>query len=146
MPAAMASAGLRKFTSRPSSRICALVRAVLAVEGLHQRRLAGAVLAHDRVHLAAADPQLDVAVGDHAGEALGDAAQLDGVGARRRRVPRLLRCGAGPPVAAMVGLSPRVRRRVRGARPLVCAGGDGIDRRRRLAEPVTPGRGRELAA
>jgi hypothetical protein len=48
-----------------------------AVEGLHERRLARAVLAHDRVHLAAPDPQLDVAVGDDTREPLGDAAQLD---------------------------------------------------------------------
>src|SRR3712207_3264779 len=62
-----------------------LVRAVLAVEGLHQRRLAGAVLAHDGVHLATADPQLDVLVRHHTREALGDAAQLDGEGDVARR-------------------------------------------------------------
>ena len=103
---AIASAGLRKRHLAAVERDRALVGAVHAVEGLHQRRLAGAVLAHDGVHLAAADPQLDVAVGDDAGEALGDPAQLDREGRCRRRS----RLGAGgappvPPVAAMVGLS-----------------------------------------
>ena len=91
MPAAMASAGLRKCTSRPSSEDRALVGAVHAVEGLHQRRLAGAVLTDDRVHLAAGDPQLDVAVGDDAREALGDAAQL-------HRVRRSARCSHRGPL------------------------------------------------
>ena len=46
-----------------------------AVEDLHQRRLAGAVLADDRVDGAAPDVDVDVVVGDHAGEPLADPAQ-----------------------------------------------------------------------
>ena len=48
------------------------------VEDPHQRRLAGAVLAEQRVHLAARDGEVDAVVGDELAEALGDAAQLDG--------------------------------------------------------------------
>ena len=62
----------------------ALVGSLHAVEDVHQRRLAGAVLAHDGVHLAAPYGDVDVAVGDDAREALGDASQLD------RDVARLL--------------------------------------------------------
>jgi hypothetical protein len=61
----------------------ALVGLLHPVEDLHQGRLAGPVLPAQRVHLAAAYPQRDVAVGDDAGEALGDPRQLDGVLAAR---------------------------------------------------------------
>ena len=50
MPRAMASAGLCRMTCSPSTRDGALVRPLHAVEDLHQRRLARAVLADDRVH------------------------------------------------------------------------------------------------
>jgi hypothetical protein len=56
----------------------ALVGLVRAVEGLHQRRLAGAVLADDRVDGARTHRQVDPVVGHHAGEPLDDVAQLDG--------------------------------------------------------------------
>ena len=56
----------------------ALVGPLHPVEDLHQRRLAGAVLADEGVDGAGAHAQVDVAVGDHAREALGDAGQLDG--------------------------------------------------------------------
>ena len=55
----------------------AVVGLLHAVQDLHQRRLAGAVLAHDRVHRAGTDVDVDVVVGDHAGEPLADAAQPD---------------------------------------------------------------------
>jgi hypothetical protein len=54
-----------------------LVRPLHAVQDLHQRRLAGAVLPHDRVHLAGAHGEVDVAVGDHAGEPLRDPLEAD---------------------------------------------------------------------
>ena len=57
----------------------ALVGLMGAVQRLHQRRLAGAVLADDGVDRAAADLEVDAVVGDDAGEALDDVAQLDGV-------------------------------------------------------------------
>src|SRR6266545_1329319 len=56
----------------------ALVRPDHPVEDLHQGRLAGPVLADDGVHGAAPHRDVDVAVGDHAGESLGDAAKLHG--------------------------------------------------------------------
>jgi len=76
----------------------ALVRLLHAVEDLHQRGLAGAVLTDEGVHGAAAHGDLDVVVRDDAGEALGDAAQFDG-GWTRGRVDGALssgeRLGAG---------------------------------------------------
>ena len=44
-----------------------------AGEDLHQRRLAGAVLAHERVHLAGAEVEVDAVERGHPGEMLGDA-------------------------------------------------------------------------
>lgn len=57
----------------------ALVRLLHAVEDLHQRRLAGAVLAHEGVHRATANRDVDVVVGHDAWESLGDAAELHGI-------------------------------------------------------------------
>ena len=54
------------------------VRRLDAVQDLHQRGLAGAVLSDDRVDGASTDVDVDVVVGDHAGEPLADAAQADG--------------------------------------------------------------------
>ena len=68
----------------------ARVRRLHAVEDLHQRRLAGAVLPHDRVDGAAPDVDVDVVVGDHAGEPLADPTQADGD--RRRRLGRFFDC------------------------------------------------------
>ena len=67
----------------------ALVGPVGAVERLHQRRLARAVLADDGVDRAGANREVDAVVGHDAREALDDVPQLDG-GAlgRRRRRPR----------------------------------------------------------
>ena len=78
MPASMASPGEWNDDLLAVDRDGALVRPLHAVEDLHQRRLAGAVLADDRVDRAASHGDVDVVVGDDAGEALGDAAQLDG--------------------------------------------------------------------
>ena len=55
----------------------ALVGPVQAVEHAHERALAGPVLAEEGVDLAAADVEIDVIVGDHPGEALGDARHLE---------------------------------------------------------------------
>jgi hypothetical protein len=54
----------------------ALVGVEHAVDDLDQRALAGAVLAQQRVDLAGAHLQAHAVVGEHAGEALGDPAQL----------------------------------------------------------------------
>ena len=50
--------------ARPSSADLAGVRAVEAVEDLHERALARAVLADDGVHLARVDVEVDAIVGD----------------------------------------------------------------------------------
>ena len=91
MPWRMAAAGVRKCCTSPSTRIVPFVGLMGAVQRLHQRRLAGAVLADDRVDRAAADLEVDAVVGDDAGEALDDVAQFDRVG--------LGLAGRGPPLA-----------------------------------------------
>jgi len=63
---------------RAVDRDRALVGLLHPVEDLHQRRLAGTVLADDGVNRAPADAEGDVAVGDHSGKTLGDALQFDG--------------------------------------------------------------------
>ena len=55
----------------------ALVRAEHAVDDVHQRRLARAVLAEQRVDLAAPQREVDGVVGRQRAEALGDAAELE---------------------------------------------------------------------
>ena len=55
----------------------ALVRPVQAVDDVHERRLAGAVLAEERVHLPPAEVEVDRVVRDDPGKALRDAAQLE---------------------------------------------------------------------
>ena len=55
----------------------ALARRVHAVEDLHQRRLAGAVLAEQGVDLAGPHVEVDVVVGHEVAEALRDAAGLE---------------------------------------------------------------------
>ena len=52
------------------------VRLVDAEQALHQRGLAGAVFAHQRVHLARLDFEMDVVERAHAGKVLGDAVHL----------------------------------------------------------------------
>ena len=69
-----------------------LVRLLHAVEDLHQGRLAGPVLPAQRMHLAAAHPQVDVVVRDDAGEPLGDPDQLDGVPAAVVHLTVVHRC------------------------------------------------------
>ncbi len=54
-----------------------LVRRGQAVQDVHERRLARAVLSQQRVDLPRAHVEVDVVVGDHAGIALGDAAHLE---------------------------------------------------------------------
>ena len=77
IPASIASFEERNETCLPLSQISPSSGPVEAGEDVHQRRLAGAVLAEQRVHLALAQVEVDVVVGDDPGEALGDAAQLE---------------------------------------------------------------------
>ena len=60
----------------PIQQDLAFVRMVQAVQHLHQRALAGAVLAQQRMHLAGAHIEVDAFIGKHAGETLGDATHL----------------------------------------------------------------------
>ena len=53
-----------------------------AEQYVHQRRLAGAILADDGVDLAALDGEVDAVIGDERTETLGDRFQLDGEGHR----------------------------------------------------------------
>ena len=78
MPAAIASRGERKSTGLAEEPDLAGVGAVEPVEHVHERALAGAVLAEQGVDLAEAEVEVDAVVGDDAGEALDDAAHLDG--------------------------------------------------------------------
>jgi hypothetical protein len=61
----------------------ALVGVVEPVEDVHQRRLAGAVLAEERVDLAAPELEIDVVVREDAREALGHPPQFEDRGLRR---------------------------------------------------------------
>ena len=83
------------------------VRPGQPVEDVHERRLAGAVLAQQGVDLAGLDVEVDAVVGDHARVALGDAAHL-----QRRRADALRRQGgvrrghvAGLPMLSCLGYS-----------------------------------------
>ena len=65
----------RSATGRAVDPDLAVIVGVHAGEDLHQRRLAGAVLAHQRVHLAGAEVEVDAVERGDAGEALADAAR-----------------------------------------------------------------------
>ena len=77
MPRARACAGLRTSTGRAVQQHLAGVAPHGAADDLHQRGLAGAVLAEHHVDFAGAHVQLDVVQRQHPGEALGDAAHLE---------------------------------------------------------------------
>ena len=76
MPAAIASLGEAKVTGLPSTRISPSVGVEQPVEHVHQRRLAGAVLAEQAVDLARLDGQVDVVVGRERPEPLGEPLDL----------------------------------------------------------------------
>ena len=76
MPAAIASAGPLMRRGLAVDEDLALVGLQQPVEHVHQRRLAGAVLAEQRVDLTGLDDEVDVVVGHEAAEALRDAGQL----------------------------------------------------------------------
>ena len=77
MPAAMASSGERKRTARAAQPNLARVRRDEAEQHAHQGRLAGPVLAHHPVDLAALDREVDLIVGEQAAVALDDADGFD---------------------------------------------------------------------
>ena len=102
-------AGVDRLPRRPELDLAALdvdlalVRVVEAVDDVHQRRLAGAVLAEQRVHLALEQVELDLVVREDAREALRDAAELEdgllghGASIDGRQSP------SGPPARAAKG-------------------------------------------
>ena len=77
MPSASASRGLPISTGCAVDADLAGVLAVGAAEDLHQRRLAGAVLAEQHVHFAGVQRQIDAVERDDAGKGLADAAHLE---------------------------------------------------------------------
>ena len=99
----------------------ALVGPVEPVEDVHQRRLAGAVLAEQRVHLARPQVEVDVVVRDDPRKALRDPAKLedgglfhraDSMSGAERRQKERGRAHGPPP--RMIRLAVRVRRALRG--------------------------------
>ena len=74
--ALIASFGEWIVTGLPSIADLALIRLHQPVQDVHQRGLAGPVLAEQAADLAGGDPEVDVVVGHEAAEALRDAAQL----------------------------------------------------------------------
>ena len=64
-------------TGSPSRRIWPWSGLQQPVEDVHQRRLAGAVLAEQRVDLARLDGEVDAVVGDEAAKTLRDPTQLE---------------------------------------------------------------------
>ena len=76
MPARIASRAESNETGLPPGGLAGVVP-VQAVEDVHQRRLPGAVLAEERMHLAAAQVEGDVVVGDGPRELLTDPPHLE---------------------------------------------------------------------
>ena len=74
-------AGIGDSDRRAVEQNLAFVRRLDAVNHLDEGRLAGAVLAEQRVNLARLDFEMDVVVGAHAGKRLADADQLQSRGA-----------------------------------------------------------------
>ena len=135
MPSARACAGLAGVDRLALPEHLAVGRPRHAVDDLHQRRLAGAVLAEHRVDLAGHHREIDAVVGDDRRIDLADAAQLE---ARRRAAGRLRGCRVPPSIrGASVVRAPRSaravggRRRARRAAHLQQLGGDRDGDRRR---------------
>ena len=96
-------------TARPSRRISPASARVDAGENLDQRRLAGAVLAEQRMDLAATDVEIDRVERQRAGEALGQAGDRE----QRRRSALVMRSSGGSSRAIATSRSPSlgIRRR-----------------------------------
>ena len=77
MPRCFASCGPDTRIGSPSEVDLAAIGLVVAGEHLHQGRLAGAVLAEQRVDLAGAHLERDVVERLHPGERLGDAVDVE---------------------------------------------------------------------
>ena len=88
MPRAIALAGPVIRTDLAVDEHLALVGLDQPVEDVHERALAGAVLAEEGMDLAGPDVEVDVVVGEDAGELLGDAAHARAPGAPARGAVR----------------------------------------------------------
>jgi hypothetical protein len=84
----------------PVHQDLARVGRVEAVEDAHQRRLAGAVLAEQGMDLPAPQIEIDVVVGEHAGELLRYPAELEDRGRVHRAIKQ--QSGPGGPLCALV--------------------------------------------
>ena len=80
MPAARESRGVGKGGPSSVDQDLAAVRLLRAGEDLHQRRLAGPVVAEDAEHLAGMDVEVDGTEGRDGAVGLGDPANLDARG------------------------------------------------------------------
>ena len=117
-PASIASAVDQPVTSRPCDFHAARVRRVHAAQHAHQRRLARAVLADERVNLAARDLERRAAVRLHGAERLVDVGESIAMAASRStRSARHLRARHGDAPGDDVGLEllRRARARRRGS-------------------------------
>ncbi len=76
-PASIASFAELKLDGLPGDEDLARIGLVEPVEDVHERRLPGAVLAEERMHLAAREIEAHVVVGEHARELLHDPAHLE---------------------------------------------------------------------
>ena len=83
-PALIAAAGFGKSQSLALDPDLALVRLQQPEKYVHQRCLAGAVLADDGVNPSPLDGEAHILVGDKGTKPLGDRLQLDGKRHRRR--------------------------------------------------------------
>ena len=77
MPAARLSCGLLKLRRRAADQHVAGIAVIGAGQDLHQRRLAGRIVADQPHDLARIEPQIDVVQGPHGAERLADVAHLD---------------------------------------------------------------------
>ena len=115
MPSARACAGFSGVTGSPSQNISPVGLPRHAVDDLHQRRLAGAVLAEHRVDLARQHREVDAVVGDDRRVDLADAAQLEARRAGSGRAARLPVASSALPWSR-IGVAACAARVMRGAR------------------------------
>ena len=126
-PASIDALGEPRRTGFPLIRISPSSGVVEPVEDVHQRRLARAVLAEQRVHLALEEVEADVVVRDDPREALRDVAHLEDLGAlghcARSFASRPTDLSSVSPRRSDDAASARSRRNAAGgleARPLDC--------------------------
>ena len=117
MPAAIACAGAGERHRRPAQANVAAVAREEPVEDVHERRLAGAVFADQRMNFAGSHPERRIVDGDEIAEPFHDVHHADDVAARGHAlVLPLARAGVRRPPcldAQLFGVRNRRRRRHR---------------------------------